>query len=76
MNKFLSFRYLVICVLAISFGKACATKQQHTPINAPTVRRLEAATVPNDVALTAVDLAVQLEQLSFQVNFTGTVTAM
>src|SRR5688572_12268829 len=33
-------------------------------------------TVPSDVALTAVDLAVQLEQLSFQVNFTGTVTAM
>src|SRR5258706_6795813 len=33
-------------------------------------------TVPNDVALTAVDLAVQLEQLSFQVNFSGTVTAM
>ena len=32
--------------------------------------------VPSDVALTAVDLAVQLEQLSFQVNFTGTVTAM
>ena len=32
--------------------------------------------VPGDVALTAVDLAVQLEQLSFQVNFTGTVTAM
>src|SRR5213078_3923776 len=33
-------------------------------------------TVPPDVALTAVDLAVQLEQLSFQVNFAGTVTAM
>jgi len=33
-------------------------------------------TVPGEVALTAVDLAVQLEQLSFQVNFTGTVTAM
>jgi len=33
-------------------------------------------TVPSEVALTAVDLAVQLEQLSFQVNFTGTVTAM
>ena len=32
--------------------------------------------VPSDVALTAVDLAVQLEQLSFQVNFTGTVPAM
>jgi len=27
-------------------------------------------TVPGDVAVTAVDLAVQLEQLSFQVNFT------
>jgi redox-sensing transcriptional repressor len=33
-------------------------------------------TVPSDVALTAVDLAVQLEQLSFQVNFTATVPAM
>ncbi len=33
-------------------------------------------TVPGEVALTAVDLAVQLEQLSFQVNFSGTVTAM
>jgi redox-sensing transcriptional repressor len=33
-------------------------------------------TVPGELALTAVDLAVQLEQLSFQVNFTGTVTAM
>jgi redox-sensing transcriptional repressor len=33
-------------------------------------------TVPPDVALTAVDLAVQLEQLSFQVNFTGTVPAI
>src|SRR5881392_3580042 len=33
-------------------------------------------TVSHDVALTAVDLAVQLEQLSFQVNFAGTVTAM
>ena len=33
-------------------------------------------TVPADVAPTAVDLAVQLEQLSFQVNFAGTVTAM
>ena len=32
--------------------------------------------VPSDVALTAVDLAVQLEQLSFQANFNGTVTAM
>jgi redox-sensing transcriptional repressor len=32
--------------------------------------------VPGEVALTAVDLAVQLEQLSFQVNFTGTLTAM
>ena len=42
--------YLVICILAISVVKACATKQQHTPINAPTVRQLEAATVPNDIA--------------------------
>jgi redox-sensing transcriptional repressor len=33
-------------------------------------------TVPQDVALTAVDLAVQLEQLSFQVNFQGPVPAM
>jgi redox-sensing transcriptional repressor len=33
-------------------------------------------TVPTDFALTAVDLAVQLEQLSFQVNFTGTIPAM
>lgn len=32
--------------------------------------------VPSDVALTAVDLAVQLEQLSFQVNFNGTVTPL
>jgi hypothetical protein len=53
MNKFVGpypFRYLVICVLAISFVKACATKQQDTPINAPTVRQLEAATFPNDIA--------------------------
>jgi redox-sensing transcriptional repressor len=28
-------------------------------------------TVPPDIALNAVDLSVQLEQLSFQVNFTG-----
>ena len=34
------------------------------------------SSVPSDVAMTAVDLAVQLEQLSFQVNFNGTVTAM
>jgi len=33
-------------------------------------------TVSGEVALTAVDLAVQLEQLSFQVNFSGTVTVM
>src|SRR5882672_5953495 len=33
-------------------------------------------TVPADVALTAVDLAVQLEQLSFQVNFTTSVPAL
>jgi len=33
-------------------------------------------TVPGDVALTAVDLAVQLEQLSFQVNFAGNVPAI
>jgi redox-sensing transcriptional repressor len=33
-------------------------------------------TVPSEVALTAVDLAVQLEQLSFQANFSGTVPAI